>query len=126
MLTVLIVQRFFLYLTSLITGLHGSEYTASICNAVELRKYSLLYQVSQFLDHKTALTGVFIFCQAPFPVNDHLYRQCPTNRVFAGRGHCLIIGIGVQTVAVIVNGNQRLQCCTDVVETHLLCMKRAA
>ena len=36
------------------------------------------------------------------------------------------MGVGMQTVAVVVNRDQSLKCGTNIIETHLLCMQRTA
>ena len=43
-----------------------------------------------------------------------------------GRGDRLVVGVGVQAVAVVVDGDQRLQRGADVVERHLLGVQRPA
>jgi hypothetical protein len=52
--------------------------------------------------------------------------MAPAHRRRGGRGHGLVEGVGVEAVAVVVDGAQRLQGGADVVERHLLGVHRAA
>ena len=68
---------------------------------------------------------VFVFRQAPFFVDDHLNGDGTAQAVLGRRCDRLVIGIGVQRVAVVINRDQRLQRGADIVEVHFLRMQRA-
>src|SRR5690606_41118501 len=75
---------------------------------------------------KGSLKRVFVFGEAQFAVNDQLDCHGSAHRLFGRRGNGLVVGIGMQRIAVVVNGIQRLQGGTNVVEVDFLCMQGAA
>ena len=54
-----------------------------------------------------------------------LDRHGPSHRFLSRRCDRLVIGVGVQAVAVVEQRVQRLQCRADVVELNFLCMQAA-
>ena len=72
------------------------------------------------------MAGVFVFGQAPFAVDDELNGHGAAHTVFSGRGDGFVKGIGVQRVAIVVNGNQSLQRSANVVELNFLRVQRTA
>ena len=123
---VLVIHRLFLDAASLVAGFHGAEHAAPLGDPVELGEHRLFDQVGEFLDDKTALVHVLILGQPPFTVDDELDGQRPADRLLARGGDGLVIGVGVQAVAVVVNGTERLQGGADVVELDLLAVQAAA
>lgn len=71
------------------------------------------------------MAGVLVFRQAPFAVDDELYRHGAANRLFCRRGDGLVKCVGVQAVAVVVNSDQGLQGGADIVELNFLRMQTA-
>jgi hypothetical protein len=89
-------------------------------------QHGLFHQFGQFFDDEGALQRVFIFGQAQFLVDDQLDGHGPAHRFLGGRGDGLIVGVGVQRVAVVVDGIERLQGGADVVEGDFLRVQAAA
>jgi hypothetical protein len=73
---------------------------------------------------KAALKGLFLL--AKLLVDDELDRQGTAHRFLGGRGDRLVVGVGVEAVAVVVEVVERLKRGPDVVETDLLGVKRPA
>ena len=69
---------------------------------------------------------IFIFRQTEFLVNDQLDRHGSTNGFFGGRRDGLIIRVGMQRIAVVVDRHQRLQRGADVVKIDFHGMQTAA
>ena len=107
----------------MVAGLHGPQYTAPFGDAFKLTQYSLFHQLRQLIDNEGSLVGVFIARQSPLIIDNQLDRQSSAYRLLGGGGDGFVEGIGVQAVAVVIDGNQRLQGGTDVVEVHLLGMQ---
>ena len=122
----LVINRFILDLAALVAGLHGAQHPAPLGYALELLQHRLFDEISEFLDDEGALAGVFILGQTPFAVDDHLDRQRPPDRRLRRRGDRFVVGVGMQTVAVVVGGNQCLQRGSNVVEIDFLGMQRPA
>ena len=108
---------------ALIAGFHGAQHTAAFGDALEFLQHSFFDQISEFFDDEGALTGVFIFCQTPFAVDDQLNRQRAAYGFISRRGDRFVVGIGMQRVAIVVNRNQRLQRGADVIEINFLCVQ---
>jgi hypothetical protein len=72
------------------------------------------------------LARVFVFRQPPFAVDDELNRHRTAHAVFGGRGDGFVEGVGVQAVAVVVDGDEGLQRGADVVELDFLRVQAAA
>ena len=122
----LVIDGFFLDLAALVAGFHGAQHAAAFGDAVEFGQNGLFHQVGEFVHDEAALLGIFIFRQAPLPVDDHLDGQGTAHRFPGGRGDGFVEGIGVQAVAVVVDGAQGLQGGTNVVELDVLAVQRAA
>ena len=75
---------------------------------------------------KEPCSGVLVLGQAEFLGDDHLHRHGAPHRLLGGRGDRLVIGVGMQRVAVVVDGHQRLERGADIVEVHLLGVQRTA
>ena len=124
MLALLVVEGFLLDLATLIASFHGTEHPAALAQAIKFSQYRFLDQVGQLLDDETALAGVLVACQPPLAADNELDGKCPTHGILTGSGNRLIVSIGVQTVAIVVHGYQRLQGSTDVIKAHLLSVQR--
>ena len=59
--------------------------------------------------------GVFILCQAQLLIDDQLNRHCTTHTFFCRGSNGLVICIGVQRIAIIIDGIQCLKGRSDVV-----------
>ena len=104
--------------------LHRAEHTAALGQAVEFIQHRGFHQIGQLINDEAALIRVLVHRQPPFLINNQLDRQRPAHRFPGRRGDRLVIGVGVQTVAVVIHRNQRLQSGADVVEIQLLRMQR--
>ena len=71
----LVIDGLFLDLAALVTGFHGAQHAAAFGDAVEFGQNGLFHQVGEFVHDEAALLGIFIFRQAPLPVDDHLDGQ---------------------------------------------------
>ena len=111
---------------ALVHGFHGAQHPAAFGDAVEFAQHGFLDQVGQLFDDEGALQRVFIFGQAQLFVDDELDGHGPAHTAFGGRGDGLVVGVGVQRVAVVVDRVQRLQRGADVVEVDFLGVQRAA
>ena len=115
-----VVQRLLLDLAALIAGFHGAEHAAAVGDGIEFLEHRFLDQIGQFVDDEAALVRVLVLGQAPFAVDDELNRHGAAHALLGGRGDGLVVGIGVQAVAIVVDGAQSLQRRAYVVEGHLL------
>ena len=77
MLEHLVIDGFLLNFAALVAGLHGTQHTAPLGNAIEFGQNGLFHQFGKLVHDKTALHGIFILGQAPFAVDDELNGQCP-------------------------------------------------
>lgn len=123
MLEILVVETFFLDLSTLIHCFHCAKNATPLSNAVELAEHGFLHQVCEFFDNERTLQGVLIFCETQLPVNDKLDCHRSSHRFLGGGRDGFIVGIGVQRIAVVVDGIQRLQRGTNVVEVDFLCVQ---
>ncbi len=122
-----VIQAFFLDAAARVHGFHGPQYAATFRNAVKLGVISgFFHQFRQFFDDEGPLDRIFVLRRAQLAVNDELDGHRAANGFFRGRGDGLVVRIGVQRVAVVVNGIQRLQRGADVVKVDFLCVQRAA
>jgi hypothetical protein len=120
----LVVHALFLDLAALVARFHRTQYAAALGDLFELGQDGFLHQLGELVDHEGALVGVLVLGQSPLTVDDELDRHGAPHALLGGRGDGLIVGVGVQRVAVVVDGNQGLQRGADVVERNLLCMQR--
>lgn len=125
-LLVLVVQALFLDLAALVHGVHGAQHAAALADGFELLVHGLFHQVGELVDHEAALPGVLVEVQAQLFVDDHLDGHGAAHAFFRRRGDGLVVGVGVQAVAVVEQGVQRLQRGADVVELDLLRVQGAA
>ena len=123
---VFVIKRLFLDLAALIAGFHRAEHAAARRDRVEFLEHRLFHQVGEFINDEGTLIGVLVSGHAEFAVDDELDRHRPAHAFFGWRGHRFVVGVGVQAVAIVVDGEQRLQRGTDIVEIHLLRMQRTA
>ena len=120
MLTAFVVDGLVLNLAPLVTGLHGAEHTASVGQSFELLQNGFFHQAGEFIDDERPLVRVFVLRQPPLLINDELHRQCPAHGFLRRRRYGLVIGIGVQAVAIVIGGDQCLQGRANIVEIHFL------
>ncbi len=120
MLALLVEHGLVLDAAALVAGFHRAEHTAALGDPLELGEYGLLHEAGELLDDVGALDRVLVAGQPPLLVDDHLDGQRATDGVLGRSGHRLVVGVGVQAVAVVVDGAQGLQRGADVVEVHLL------
>ncbi len=125
-LEVLVVHGLFLDLAPLVHRLHGAQHAAAVRDAAEFEEHRLLHQLRELLDEEGTLEGVLVLRLAQLPVDDELDGDGPAHALLGGRGDGLVVGIGVQAVAVVVDGVEGLQRRADVVEVDLLGVQRAA
>lgn len=123
---VLVVHRLFLDLAALVHGVHGAEHAAALADGFELLVHGFFHDVGEVLDRETALPRVLVEIQAQLFVDDHLDRHRAAHAFFGGRGDGLVVGVGVQAVAVVEQRVQRLQRGADVVELDFLRVQRPA
>jgi hypothetical protein len=122
----LVVQALFLDAAALVHRLHRAEHAAALADRVELAVDGLLDQVGQLLERERALPGVLVLVQAELAVDDQLDRDRAPHALFRGRRQRLVVGVGVQAVAVVEQRVERLQRRADVVELDLARVQRAA
>ena len=108
MFLVLVIHRFVLDFTALVTGFHGTQHAAPFRNPLELGQYGFFQQFGQLFHDKASLVRVFVHGQSPFLVDNQLDCQCPTHRFIGRCGDGFVERIGVQAIAVVVDGIQRL------------------
>src|SRR5690606_8242530 len=84
------------------------------------------HEVGELFDDEGALERVLILGQAELLVDDELDGHGAAHAFLGGRGDGLVVGVGVQAVAVVVDGVERLQRGADVVEVDLLRVEAAA
>ena len=125
-LFLLVEHGFFLDLAALVHGVHGAEHAAALADGFEFLVHGLFHQVGQLLDDEAPLPGVFVEVEPQFLVNNHLYRHGAAHGLLGRRGDGLVVGVGVQAVAVVEQGVERLQRGADVVELDFLRVQRAA
>ncbi len=118
-----VIQALLLDLASLVHGLHGTQHAAAFRNSFKLEHHRLLHQVCELFGDKGSLDRILVFCKPQFVVDDHLDGHGTAHRFFCRRGDCLIIGVCMQRIAVVVNGIERLQGGSDIVEVDLLRMQ---
>lgn len=123
MLEVLVIEGFLLDLGALVAGFHGTQDTAAFGDAVKFGEHRLFYHIGEFFDDKTALVHVLVLAQPPFAVDDQLYGKGAAHRLRAWCGDGLVIGVGVEAVAVVVDGNESLQRRADIVELDVLAVQ---
>ena len=116
----LVEDRLVLDLPALVARLHRPEHPAALRDPVELREHRLFDQIGELLDDERPLVRVLVLPESPLLVDDHLDGQRAPHRRLRGRGDRLVVGVGVQAVAVVVARDQRLQRGADVVEVDLL------
>ena len=104
-----VVHALVLDAPALVAGFHRAQHAASLGNALEFHQHRLFQQLGEFFDDERALRRVLVLGQAPFAVDDELDRHCPAHGIFGWRGDGFIKRVGVQAVAVVVDGDQRLQ-----------------
>ena len=126
MLEHLVVQAFLLNARALVHRFHGAQYSTAFGDAVEFTEHRFLDQVGQLLDDEGALQRVFVLGQAQLLIDDELDGHGPAHAGFGRRGDGLVVGVGVQRVAVVVDRVERLQRGADVVEVDFLGVQRAA
>ena len=119
------MQAFLLNARALVHGFHGAQDPAAFCDAVKFDEHSFLHQVGQLLNDEGPLQRVFILGQAQFLVDDELDGHGAAHAALRRRGDGLVVGVGVQRVAVVVDRVQRLQRGADVVEVDFLGVQRA-
>ncbi len=124
-LTHLVAHGLVLDFAALIAGFHGPKHAAALGNFFKLCQHRFFHQFGELFDDEAALRGVLVFRQAPFAVDDELNRHRTAHAVFGGRGDGLVERVGMQAVAVVVDGDQRLERGADVVELHLLRVQAA-
>ena len=125
-LLVLVVQALFLDLAALVHGVHGAQHAAALADGLELLVHGLFHQVGQLVDDEAALPGVLVEVQPQLLVDDHLDGDGAAHALFGRRGDGLVVGVGVQAVAVVEQRVQRLQRGADVVELDFLRVQAAA
>src|SRR6202044_1769102 len=125
-LALLVEHRLVLDAAPLVAGLHRPEHPAADADRLELGQHGLFDQVGQLVDDVRALERVLVHRQAPLLTDDHLDGERPADRLRAGGGDRLVVGVGVQAVAVVVDRAERLQGGADVIEVHLLGVQRPA
>ena len=89
-------------------------------DAVEFHQDGFFDKIGEFFDDEGTLQWVLVFGHAEFVVDDHLDGHGATNGFLRGRSDCFVVGVGVQRVAVVVDGVERLQGGADVVEADFL------
>jgi len=80
----------------------------------------------QLLHDEAAMVGVLVLGQAPLAVDDELDGQGAAHRVLGRGGDSLVEGVGVQALAVVVDGAQGLQGGAGGVELDLLAVEAPA
>src|SRR4051794_26157895 len=123
MLQMFVQQAFFLYLVSLIHSFHCTKYSSPLIDTVKLSEHGFFNKICKFFNQKASLVRVFIFGCAQFAVYDQLDGHCPTHTVFCGSSNGLIISVGMEAVAVIVDCIQCLQRCPDIIKVYFLGME---
>ena len=68
----------------------------------------------------------FVHGHAVFLVDDELDGQGAADRFLGRRGDTLVVGVGVEGVAVVVDGGERLEGRADVVELDVLGVEGAS
>ena len=126
MLEHLVVHRLLLNLASLVHGLHRSEHATALVNAVKFQKNSVFDQVGKLFDDKGTLNRILVFGQAKFLVDNQLNGHRTAHTFFGRSRDCLVVGIGMQRVAVVVDGIQGLQRGSNVVKINLLSVQGPA
>ena len=94
--------------------------------AVELGQHGLLHQLGQLVDDEGALVRVLVERHPELAVDDHLDRHRAADRLLGGSGDGLVVGVGVQAVAVVGDREQALQGGPDVVEVDVLAVQGAS
>ena len=107
----------------MVHGFHRPDDTSAFRDAVEFGHDRFLDEIGQRFNDVRTLEGVLVFRQAELLVDDELDGHRPPHAVFRRRRDGLVVGVGVQGIAVIVNGVQRLQGCPYVVEIDFLSMQ---
>ncbi|MCW0416172.1 hypothetical protein NB689_001926 [Xanthomonas sacchari] len=125
-LLVFVVQALFLDLAALVHGVHRAEHATALADRLELLVHRFFHQVGELLDDEAALPGVLAEVQPQLLVDDHLDRHRAAHAFLGRRGDRLVVGVGVQAVAVVEQRVQRLQRGADVVELDLLRVQRTA
>ena len=121
-----VIQAFFLNLAALVHGFHSAQHAPPLGDAVKLQQNGLFHQFGEFINDESALERILVFGQPQFVVDDELYGHGAAHRFLGRRGDGLVVCVGVQRVAVVVYGIQRLQGGADVVEGDLLGVQAAA
>ena len=75
---------------------------------------------------KEPCPGILVLVETELAIDDELDRDRAANALLGGRGERLVIGVGVQAVAVVKQRVQRLQRGADVVEVDLARVQAAA
>ena len=125
MLERLVVEALFLDLAALVHRLHRAQHAAAIREAHELVEHGLLDELGHRLDDEGALERILVLRPAELAVDDHLDRERATHRLLGRRRDRLVVGVGVQAVAVVGDRVERLQRSADVVELDLLSVQGA-
>src|SRR5207248_1208017 len=115
----LVVERLLLDLAALIHALHGAEHAAALRELLELLIDRLLHQLRQVLAGARALPRVLDLVEAELAIDDELNRDRAPYALLGRRGERLVVGIGVQAVAVVEQRIEGLQRRADVVEGDL-------
>ena len=118
MLERLVEQRLLLDLAALVHALHGAEHAAALgepSNSASTASSTRSVSSSMMND---ALERVLVLGQAELLVDDQLDRQRPAHGLLGRRRDRLVVGVGVQRVAVVVDRVERLQRRADVVEAR--------
>src|SRR5439155_4006307 len=105
----LVVERLLLDLAALIHALHGAEHAAALRELLELLIDRLLHQLRQVLDGERALPRVLDLVEAELAIDDELNRDRAPYALLGRRGERLVVGIGVQAVAVVEQRIEGLQ-----------------
>ncbi len=126
MLLVLVGHRLFLDLAALVAGFHGAEHATTFGDALEFLQHRFLDKAGQFVDDERTLVRILVLRQAPLAVDDELDGERAPHGFGGRRRDRLVVGVGMQRIAVVVDRDQRLQCGADVVEGDLLRVQRAA
>ena len=78
------------------------------------------------VDDEGALVGVLVRWEAPLALDDELDGHGAAHAINGGRSDGLVVGVGVQAVAVVVDGDEACKRGADVVEVDLLRVQAAA
>ena len=120
---VLVEEGLVLDLASLIAGFHRTEHTPATGDRLELGEHRFLDEVGELVDDVASLERVLVQRESPLAVDDQLDRERSAHRLCGRRRHRFVVRVRVQRVGIVVDGTQRLQSRSDVVERHLLGVK---